>query len=345
MVRLLFFNPRLWELISINPFDFGFNNFSVSSKIKEEFEEVLSILQKNVNVIELCSIISYSTLRDLVMKEIKVEYEEKIDKDYIINHIINEDKETLCKLIILNPIIFFHGNQKVRIFSEKILGDLLWLRKFTFSDKEKIAIGHPSIYVPKIEILLLYEALKEIINKEPLKIEYPPSIIDFRDVVTTQNILLAEIGQRTNVEGVTSLFEFKYSILGEIYSPYITLPLSKSLRFLNDYLISNKNFLENSDLHIYVLNEKGEYVFKRKDNLYNFLVNENKMRLIDINQGEITKGILSFLVIGKRLIIKETDNNLIKNLENLGYEILTVKSKYLFTDQNGPYDLFLPIYD
>ncbi|MFP3170172.1 MAG: hypothetical protein RXQ98_02935 [Sulfolobaceae archaeon] len=344
-MRFLVFNPRRWELVSLNPFDFGLEDFVNPVRAKLEYENFLEKLKELGEVKDVCDIVEREKLVELVYTSIPTIGEGKIEEKKLEKSILSLDREDLCNLFILNPTVIISENEnrkvpKLRVFSEKIRGELMWLHRYALIDKIPV-IGFPSISTSKFEIKFLYYSLKKEINREPLMADYPPSLLNFDDIIIDKlnNLLIAQIGGSTNVEGLSKLFKLRYTTLGEVYLDNNSdkLPIFNFIRFLEkDSVIINKKIFEKSRVDVYEFTGNN-YHFKYTTDLKSFLKLYYKNIIIAENKD------MSFLVNDRKVLIKEKSKSdeLHKIFRDLGLDIITVTMNNLSSTYNGPYNLVI----
>ncbi|BCU69249.1 hypothetical protein [Stygiolobus caldivivus] len=343
-MAFLVFNPRRWDLLSIDPFDFGLEKFVEPSKAQVEFENLIKILGELGEVKDICNIIDKEKLIEVVLESMTIIGEGKLEEEKFKSSISSLDKDALCNLFVLNPTLILSESSnrsvpKLRLFSEKIRGELLWLHKYAIIDNAVI-IGYPSINSSKTEIKLIYYSLCKETGQEPVIADYPPALLNFDDIIIdkNRNSILAQIGGSTNVEGLARLFRLKYPILAELYisDNFNKLPLSTFLRILNeDYILVNRDILNITRVDIYEYTTDN-YHYKYTYNLKDFLNMINEKIIIVDSQD------MSFLITNNKVVIKEeTDKSVSSIFSQLGLDIIKLPMSELGTNYRGPYNLVI----
>ncbi|AHC52383.1 hypothetical protein SUSAZ_00170 [Sulfolobus acidocaldarius SUSAZ] len=343
------FNPRLWEFLSINPFDFGFNNYAPATLVRHEFENLISILKENGDVIDLCNIAEKDKLLDIIHDTISVDVENSSCKNNLKKSLVNNDREELCKIFILNPSIILNEEGKVsknRILVHNMRAELLWLHRHIMYAKNKLTISYPSTFSDNAMTKFLRDTLEKF-SKEIILVNYPPALLNLDDVtILGDQMLLAQISSSTNADGFLTLFSLNFPQIAEVFSDFSgdETPLSSILRLISqDYVLTNLNISEKIKLNIYE-REREKYVLKGKTSLREFLRKVN-LKIIDVSVQDINKGLLSFLEVNdKTLLVKDLKDDGSNGIfKNLGYDIVKIQMDNLAPDHRGPNNLIVKI--
>ncbi|MCH4816033.1 MAG: arginine deiminase family protein [Saccharolobus sp.] len=291
------------------------------SKAKREHDNLRRTLkEEGVKIYRLRQTIANRIRRDS-------KFREKVIGKVGVN---SDDPEFLVELLILRPILGYEKREKGVHLEVKLtdpLSNLYFMRDQQITTEKGIIMGRMTTHQREKEIEVM-KLFWEALNMEYREIGRGK--LEGGDFFPMGDFSLIGVGVRSNLEGVSELFNVLNGEIGVVYwnrEEFIHLDTFFNVGSSSS-VVSVRSFMEESRVVIYY---DGKVI--RETTLYDYVIKEKGFSLIEVSVGEAKNYVTNFLTIddGKVLSPKNSAN---RKLEK-EYDVIEVEVSNLTGGAGG----------